>query len=706
MATRTINYKFNQSDSVDITSYDPIKCNVGSLIKFYTGGNSEDNYVGPTRLGLARPMEQSVAIPAIFISAVRWSPNIDWVFYGDQVAANVTRRIGMYEFNRTTSEYSWKGLITLAYPAIGNKTVRGQEVTYDLHTVGTVSVSGTTVTGVGTSFQTDGVCVGNRVGFTSIDPNAIVTWYEVSSVNSDTSITLVDIAPTLSSQPYVIEDLRFVQIVTNSTAVNGGLHLVKGLRSELFTAAGNTIPAATTVDNIRAVYWIKDAVTQTHTLGYGVALDEKASFISQDAYCINANAAASGRIFKYNVRAPLTSIVSGATTESYLLQTAQIVTIGNISATGNGFVASPSHGPGIGVKSLYWVTTTRIYRSDLSQIVTNGISYQTDAMIEVPPGTANTYAITNSFSSIEYSPSLDRFIILTTGASGARSYVTQYNTSANPFEVIFLSEDRQLDQSLASPDGVIHPSINGSSFTGRAIDGILHLCRFSGAVTLSQMYSIPIGAHQFYAFDSGQHIISPKFNLSGANKLSELIINNIRILGSDTFALATEPFRVYYRTTGIDDNTGSWILLNSGNDLSGISPGEIQFAITFRTLGTSCIPARLKSINVIYEDNSTDSHYIPSVSKSSTTNRIFSYFQSTVFGGTIPELRIRIYNAVTASLVLDDTTTSQVSGTFEYSTDGTVWNPWSTSADVIGNYIRYTATSLPSSIKVRVLLTQ
>jgi hypothetical protein len=706
MATRAINYKFLSSQSVPFASYDSTKTVVGDLIKFYTGANPQDNYTGPLRLGMGRPMEQAVPIPALFISVIKFSQNTHWVFYGDGAAAAVTRRVGLYEFDVPSSVYTWKGYVILNYPAIGNKTLRGNEVTRDLYTLGTVSCSGgTTVTGVSTTFQSSGLSVGSRIGFASSDPTQIAIWYEIASITNDTELELTTNGPTISGGNYVIEDLRIVQILTNATATNGGVHVVKGLRVENFSPSGISIPAATTIDNIRAVYWLKDAVTQTNTIGYGIAIDNKASWTSQDAYVVNANALASGRIFKYNLRAPLT-LSSGASTDGYLLQTAQLATSGNISATGNGSIAVSNHGPGSGIKSLYWVTVSRVYRSDVTQITEGSSSYQSDVMVEIPPGGTNTYAATSTFSNIEYSSLLDRFIILNTGASSNRSYVTDYNTLSNPFEVIFLSDDKQLDQSSSSPDGVIHPTINLSSFTGRSQDGILHLCRFSTLATLNQIYSVPIGAHQTYAFNTDQYLITPKFNLSGANKMLELNINNVRRLGSDTFALSTEPFRVYYRTTGIDDNTGSWNQLNDANSLSSISPGEIQFAITFRTMGTTCIPPRLISLNLVYEDDSTDSHYLPSVDKSSVVNKQFAYVQILAFGTNIPELRIRIFNAVTNSLVLDDNTTDEASGTFEYSVDGTTWSAWDNTEDTVGNYIRYTAASLPNGIKVRVLLTQ
>jgi hypothetical protein len=103
---------------------------------------------------------------------------------------------------------------------------------------------------------------------------------------------------------------------------------------------------------------------------------------------------------------------------------------------------------------------------------------------------------------------------------------------------------------------------------------------------------------------------------------------------------------------------------------------------------------------------STNRYYLPSIAESSVINKQFAYQQILTFRTNIPELRIKIYNALTNSLMLDDNTTLEASGIFEYSTDGIVWNPWDNTQDTVGNYIRYTAASLPNNIKVKILLTQ
>ena len=123
-------------------------------------------------------------------------------------------------------------------------------------------------------------------------------------------------------------------------------------------------------------------------------------------------------------------------------------------------------------------------------------------------------------------------------------------------------------------------------------------------------------------------------------------------------------------------------------------------------LGEFCIPKKIYSVCCIYEDSSQDSHYEPSLTYSSAQSRSFAWRQVSSWGSNIPNLRIQLFNVANGYSILDDDITSSASGDWEYSTNGITWNTWSSSQDVVGNYIRYTADTLPNNITVRALLTQ
>ena len=114
----------------------------------------------------------------------------DWVFLADNATAAATRRITFFAFDRTTSQFLWKGFITGTLPAATNHTVRGFRAIYEKYTTGTVGVSGATVTGSGTAWSASRIFLGSRIGFGSSDPTQITDWYYINAVGSDTSITI------------------------------------------------------------------------------------------------------------------------------------------------------------------------------------------------------------------------------------------------------------------------------------------------------------------------------------------------------------------------------------------------------------------------------------------------------------------------------------------------------------------------------------
>jgi len=705
MGKGTYELKFN-GETTRISSYDSTKFNLGDLIQKYTGASEIDNFIGPAIIAIGRPMEASTAIPSIYPHVITYDDTIDWVFLADNATAAPTRRVVYYEYNKIKSEYTWKGFITLTYPTATNHTIRGFRVSKDLYTTGTVEVSGTAVTGSGSAWTDSRLAVGSRIGFGSTDPTQITTWYQIGTVGSNTSITLTAGAGTISSgTPYVIEDLRVLTTTTNATTTNGGLFVAKGLRIEDFTIGGTIIPAATTVDNIKAVYWLADASTVTNITAAGLAITEKTSWTEQRVYVLNVSAPSG--VFVYNVRAGLT-LASGKDTTSLLIKTGTQVLTGTLSQANNGRVGILNHGAGSGVESLYFVTTTRIYRAAISNIINTSTTWVSDAMLEIPPGGVVTYLATGALSSVEISGTIDRLVVASTGTAGNRSYVTQYNTTSSPIDHIFLVDDKQQDQSTSDSGGVVHPSIQASNFSIWSENGILHLSRIGTTAALNQIYTIPIGAHWAYTNTTNEFLVTPSIPTSNASKLYRLYINEIKKLGDDTFALSPEPYRVYYRTAGITDNSGSWTLLNDSNNLESITPSTaIQFRFDFRILGGYCIPARILNLAITYEDNGTDSHYEPSVAKSSLTGNTFAYRQSILWSSAIPNLRIRLYDTADNSLLLNDTVISSANGTWQYSSNnGTTWNTWNSSADVVGNYIRYVANTLPSNTRIRAVLTQ
>ena len=128
----------------------------------------------------------------------------------------------------------------------------------------------------------------------------------------------------------------------------------------------------------------------------------------------------------------------------------------------------------------------------------------------------------------------------------------------------------------------------------------------------------------------------------------------------------------------------------------------------FKMISSFCTPARIHSVTVTYEDETTDSHYQPSAGNSSLASKRFAWRHSTAFGGTVPTLRIRLYDAVSGGGPLVDDDSATPTGTWERSTDGgSNWVGYtSTDKENETTYIRYTPAALADNIRVRALLTQ
>lgn len=715
MSLRAVEQLATGSTATYPSGYDATKWNLGPQILQYTGPAATDKFIGPLKPALARPMDESTAIPMSQIDSVPWSSNIDWVF-GIEAVVGATKRITAYAYNRTTSEYSWKGFITFSVTNATN-IQRGFRMCYYTHTTGTVGVSGTTVTGSSTQFSTQRIAVGARIGFGTTDPTAVTQWYYISAIGSNTSITLtLDAGTVASGTSYVIEELRPVITLTNTTLTNGGLFVGKGITWDDFTTTGTTIAAsASTVDNLKLTYWLADAGTVTNTVAAGLTVDgnTQTSFSGTSHFAYVVDGTTSVKVYKYNLRAN-DSITAGkmTLTGSNIVATAAQAVTGTTSQTNNGIVCTASHGPGNGVKSIYFVTTTRVYRAAVTNITAGNTTWQSDNRTEVPPGGATVLAASSVLAFINYSAFLDKFYICTTGAGGVRNYLTVYpTTSGDEFDTVFGNAFLHLDNAAADSVSVPLPyDTRNAPISIETSNGIAHMIRIGSATTGTMgLSALGIPTHWDYTDVTNCVAITPSIATPNNAKFSRVFVSHIQSLGTGDFVTPLMSHRVWYRTVGIVDDTGTWTLVSDSGDLSGITgTANIQFKIEFQTLGNvSGIPARILGVTTTYEDLTTDSHYQPSVAQSSITDKRFAWRFSTAFGSTVPTLRIRLYDAVTGGTLVDDDSATP-SGIWEQSTDGGA--TWATYTDSDkGNettYIRYTPASLGDNIKVRALLTQ
>jgi hypothetical protein len=690
-------------------AYDATKINRGKHTGLFDlGPGDTDKFVGPAPVGVANFGESSLAIPAAFVHPVKITDDLFWVFGSDVATAAATRRVQLWTWVPSTNTYSFVGAITCTFPNSSNLTVRGIRAILENYTVGTVGVSGTAVTGSGTGFLTQ--CVGSRIGFGSTDPNQITTWYEISAIGSDTSLTLASSAGTVAAgTPFVIQDLMLVQAITGSVATNGGLFVTKGLQFADFQNPAKPIGAATTTDKGKLNYWLKDAATVTHTQIGGCALGDRASWSEQYVYATNG-ASASVTLYRYNIRAPLTALSAGAqvlTGSDMVITGAQAVT-GNISQSNNGRVATLNHGAGAGVPSLYLFTASRILRVPLAAVTAGSTTFVADSMSEVAPGGSNTNNPSTGFVALDISSSLDKLVIAGAVSQGTL-YITDYYTGGQQIDRRSGALASQMPSALRDTDSpiFIHNIAANSPFVW-VEDGWLFWLYATGITTSGNALSAyPLAADLAFQDDVPNRVICPRINLGATPaKLYRVMVNAMENLGSHNMGVAPDAYRIQVRTSGIDDNSGAWVDVPQSGDLSGVSTAaDIQFAFLFRTAGLVMLPARILSLALLYEtDDALPSQYQWNVADWNQNNGTYAWVQVALFGGTPGVHTIEIFRSDTNALVLTQASTGTTNGNFEY-WNGSAWDS-GIGSDTVGRRRRFVPTgSLPSGVDLYAKIT-
>lgn len=713
MSTRIAEHVFNGATG-SISAYSTSATLLGTLMRQGSGANTTDYWVGPMPIGIARPSETAIGVYSGYPQPFHYDDTTDWIFLNEISTASIVRRIMLFEYNKKSSEFNWRGYVGLSFPLSGNNTVVGFRASLERYTTGTISANGISAFGLGTSWIGDGLAEGSRIGFHTTDYASVSSWFEINTIKDDTQMILNDDVGTITSgTAYVIEDLRFVTVTTNSVVGNGGVYLTKGINFNNFAVSGNFVESSSK-ENGKGTTVLLDnmatGVTGTNNYAVGCAIGSFDSWNQQYLYVLDhGNTTTSHKIYKYNIRASLSSTLNRSrSTDAFVLSTGLQATLVTRVLNNNGIYATFNHGPGNGIPSFYFVTTTRVYRANISDITNGSTTWISDMMVEIPPGGITTYPLYNVFASVDDATNIDKLIIVTSGAGGARSYITSYNSIADPFDHEFLIDTKQYDQSSSDSRTTPQLSINAVPFHIGALSGISYLVRANASVANNQLYAVPISVDWTYASITNQRVITPKIDTPNNNYYNRVHASYPQYMGIPPFDIPVEPFRIYYRTLGIDDNTGTWNMVNVDGSLSGLQGStSIQFMLEFKIIGSTCLPSRVYSLAVSYEDDSTDSHYQPSVSHSSTATKAFAWRFSTAYGGTVPTMRVKLYDAVAGTLLVNDTSTG-ATGSWEKSTDnGTVWGAYDTTDKTNDTtYIRYIPASLSDDIKVKGILLQ
>lgn len=697
----------------------------GSLIDRYSDTNGF-YYLRPLEIVYNRMYDNlGYTLNAKYLATIAWSNDVDYLFlnHPGAVAQGTNMSMIMGKYQKSTNTFTNLGRILINPLFItGTPTRTANSINAYLYrySSGSVTVNGTTVTGSSTNWATNRIFQGSRIGFGTTNPTAVTQWYDIADVPTESNLTLTSPVPVNLSPgtSYVIEELKLYIPMQHATQAYNGVVVVGGLSETTFTNVGTVVNAYTgsAQDRQRGFYRIADFVTGSLIqVPQVIELEPPTSPTSQNGYLLASNSGNTQiQYSRFNVLFPVSQsnmAWSSSISESFGVSTG-FFSGGTPQTTLK--LATTKHGPGSGSLNLYTVNPGafgsvggRIYRTPVSAITSGSTSFIIDSCLEVPPGSVETSQFTG-FSFVDYSPTTDRFYVqgLTTAPFNVMN-VTQYNVIGDPLERQVLNGVYSLNKVSSDPNRPAMFNINGTRPNYAVNNDMMYVVTGTGTSGTYILYNIPIGADYKTATTTKQWVSFPVINTNNALAYYNVQPKSMDYLGSDNLGFRAERVKLYYRTSGIGDDSGAWTEVPENGDLSTVAvASEIQFALAWDVLGLLALPARIYGLLFSYEDGSQDVHYQPSIAESDIANNIFAWRQVQLWSSNIPELRIRLYNDDTNNLLLDDDTTAEALGTFEYSSDnGSTWNAWDDTQDVIGNYIRYTATSLPANTRIRALLT-
>lgn len=731
-----------------VKSYNTSSILLGNLINKYTD-ISGSNYFSPLEYQYIKPIIQSQPVADSVLSighinALKYNDNIDYVFMLDRMFNGFQRRIAFAAFDKSKNQWINQGSINFSasFTPTPQFTGFGSQVAAYLrtYTSGSVQVNGVGVTGSGTNWATNRIFQGSRIAFGTTSSLNVTNWYEIADVPTETNLRLLEPLVPIPSHsagtPYLIEELKVIAPLGFTVGNFNGLLVINGLHAGTFA---NTRPllyqySSSADDRKQGYFLIRDALPSSSIYSgslNAVAFEPNPISPSEHyAYMSFGNLGGGVAQFgyqKYNISRPVSAstFLSGAISESFVLRTGNYIDTGNTGL--NMDLVTTNHGPGSGslciYHSFYARTGLRMFCIPIKTTTLNSGStnYIQSYMLDVQAGGGVTRG-TSGQSVTTYIPSLDKFLCTPTQVStGVGARISLYKFTDGPLQDIrYGPYNTQVNNSpsswISEKELPKHFIYNGDSFIfTAATDEMVYFMHQPAAVGTSSplsvsqtLFGVPIACDWEAAPNTKQWVTFPPIETPNAISYTTVYTKSPKFIGGDAFGYAPEQLVIYYRTSGIDDDSGKWIRLTSSGDLKDVPvASKIQFSIAFDVLGSFGLYNRLYGICLTYDKEQPDEHYQASLEESNIANNEIVWVQVKKWNSNIPNLKINIYNNLNNSLLINDTTAVQNQGTFEYSEDGGItYQAWDNTKDAIGNRIKYTANSLPANTNVKIILNQ
>ena len=639
------------------TGYDSSYVNLGTNMLRYTGSSIEDNYIGPlNEKFLHNAIVFSNNMYEYVFDAFRLTRDIDVIF---QKNNSNTHNIMFNFYDRRSHTYEQGGIVWFDFMATGNMYIGDCNILFEKSYQGYVSVSGNTVTGYGTLFDSLRFSAGSRIGFGSTNYENITEWYEVASINSDTSITLVE---TVSKSypnfcPYIIDEIQCIMSVywNQSPYDRGGLFIAKGL--SLANIKFNTkVLMATNLDRQRALYRLTTPGTNQITYqppGHG--LRPKFSNTEQLIYILSEYSN-NYKIHVFNIRAPLT-VVSGASTSAYRFAT-KTYDIPN-GAGSMRYFCLPM-GLSRNKPCLLANYGSSVFVIDIDDVKQDADLYWKEHCYARYLGGGYYDSGNNIQNNIRYVPNLEMLLF-----SSRYSSLIKFDTNAPQYEIQFGSytgeytDYRNIEKKTVS---YYQPGINYYPLDGLWYYGAQY-----------KLGIIPGESDFLFAEKTKSRIITQSINTSHISKFKKVLVSHPEYLGDINLGISPEFFKLYYRTDGINDDSGSWTYIDDTFDISAVKPkDQIQFMFEFRILGVYCTPTRIYGLSITYDvDEELPIEFEWNLNDCDNSTATIG-FEQTSLVTNLNHFNISFYQSSNDVKVFNASSTENISGNFQYF-NGSTW---------------------------------
>jgi hypothetical protein len=571
------------------------------------------------------------------------------------------RRIVCYRHDKYNNTFQYIGNIVITFQNSNARAIIDIRSTLYSYSTGFVSVLNNTVTGFNTDFLSTKFSAGARIGFGSCDSTKISKWYEISSFDSSTSLTILNSTESLNNTFYVIEEFRLIIPYNNTTLGKTELFLFKGLHTEDFKNLFN-YTIANDSDNTKNYY----SLTETNNLPYnnGIALEPKTSEGEHNLYLWTRPTTTTLYIHKYNILQDLV-VSSGVSSSAFIFRCGGNLTIPATQYTYMALAYSvPRHNPYLNRPILTLSFIDRILNIPIDKLEAdkeNIFEYYNDAPL------VNYYNALNLWSNqklnLDYCEMSDRFVFMNRVSQTFPSYMGKLG-SYDKYAELFIFTDTRINSLPIMPKGI--PNIPSySDFEVRCCDGYSYFVKGSSQND-NTIFSIPFSGDSKFADESKNYCITPVINTNRNIILKSFSYKSTLTIGEDYYEYPLEALVFYYRISDFDDESSSWVRIQDFGKIDINVDGEIQFKIETKINELTLNTKKLYNIILQYEDiDNLPFGFSWNLNDTNKEAGVIGFIQNKLIN-KYPSFSINIFRKSDNKIIFSQSSDTNSNGEFQY----------------------------------------